>query len=109
MGWIKALAIGVAVILVFSMISVFMHLAYLAIVAIAIGAVVALDAQGTRAAARRAGREDEEGRGRAGPGDVDTASAGGTDEGGTAPAQDVEDELARLKREIEYRARDPRT
>ena len=55
MGWIKALAIGVAVILVFSVISAFMHLFYLAIVAIAIGAVVALVLQGTRAAARRAG------------------------------------------------------
>src|SRR5260370_22879959 len=42
MGWIKALAIGVAVVIVFSMISVILHLAYLAIVAIAIGAIVAL-------------------------------------------------------------------
>src|SRR5260370_41838780 len=42
MGWIKALAIGVAVVIVFSMISVILHLAYLAIVAIAVEAIVSL-------------------------------------------------------------------
>ena len=42
MGWIKALAIGIAVIVVFSMVSVLMHLAYLIIVAVAIGAIVAV-------------------------------------------------------------------
>src|SRR5260370_33869445 len=42
MGWIKALAIGGAVVIGFSMISVILHLAYLAIGALAIGAIGAL-------------------------------------------------------------------
>ena len=42
MGWIKALAIGAAVIVVISMVSVVLHFAYLIILAVAIGAAVAL-------------------------------------------------------------------
>ena len=99
MGWIKALAIGVAVIVVFSMASVILHLAYLAIVAIAIGAVVAVV---LKARARlRAGREQK-----ARKVEADHAQARLTQRQIDSRAeavklrQDVEDELTRLKREI---------
>ena len=100
MGWIKALAIGVAVILVFSMISVLMHVVYLAILAIAIGAVVALV---FKARARlRAGQEAKTRK-------VEAEQAQATlaqhqlevRTKAVQHQQDVEDELARLKREIE--------
>lgn len=99
-GLDQALAIGVAVILVFSVISAFMHLFYLAIVAIAIGAVVALV---LKARARlRAGRAEKTRK-------VEAEQAQATltqhqlevRTKAVQHRQDVEDELARLKREIE--------
>ncbi len=106
MGWIKALAIGVAVIVVFSMISVILHLAYLAIVAIAIGAVVALilKARGRL----RAGREEktrkieaEQTQAALTQRQLDVrAQAVQHQQASARLNKDVEDELARLKREM---------
>ena len=100
MGWIKALAIGAAVIVVISMVSVVLHLAQLIILAVAIGAAVALV---LKARARlRAGQEKRAKK-------VESEQARSTitqrQVDGRAQAvqrqQDVEDELARLRSEIE--------
>lgn len=99
MGWIKALAIGIAVIVVFSLVSVLMHVAHLIIVAVAIGAIVAVV---LKARARlRAGREEKTRRVQA----EQTRSAltqRQLDVRATAvqQQQDVEAELARLRKEI---------
>ncbi len=100
MGWIKALAIGVAVIVVLSMVSVIVHLAYLIILAVAIGAIVAVV---LKARARlRAGREERARK-------IERKQAGTaiTQRQFDVPATpvrqqpDVEAELARLRKEME--------
>ena len=107
MGWIKALAIGLAVLVVLSMFSAILHLLWLAIVAIAIGAIVAVV---LKARARlRAGREEKAKKVRA---DQPQAmveqrqldarpQAVQRRHDAVRAQQDVEDELARLKREME--------
>jgi membrane protein implicated in regulation of membrane protease activity len=106
MGWLKALAIGVAVIVAIGMISAILHLVQLAIVAIAIGAVVAL---ALKARSRlRAGRKEKTPAveaDRAQPelaaGHLDVrAQAASRQQEAARLNQDVEDELARLKREL---------
>ncbi len=107
--WIKALAIGVAVIVVLSVMSAVLHVLRLALLAVVIGAVVvaALKAR-EMLRGRREGREVKSG-GR----QPEASQASATPRQLAAPAQvdarakavqlqdDVDAELARLKREME--------
>jgi hypothetical protein len=107
MGWLKALAIGVAIILVIGAISAVVHLLYLAIIAIAIGAivVVALKARGRL----QAGRSERTKKVEADHTQAELmarqldvrAQAAQRQRDAARLNQDVEDELARLKRELE--------
>ncbi len=100
MGWIKALAIGVAIVLVFSVVSAILHLLYLAILAIAIGAVVAI---ALRARSRwRASREVKSRERQAKVPQAPMALPRPEPHHKAVQLQDdVEAELARLKREME--------
>jgi hypothetical protein len=107
MGWLKALAIGVAVIVVISIVSAVMHLLVLAFWAIAIGAVVAVALKArSQLRGRRAGKtrkvEAEQTQTALDQRQLDVRPQAVQRQRDTARLnQDVEDELARLKRELE--------
>jgi|CZKT01.1.fsa_nt_gi hypothetical protein len=103
MGWIKALAIGVAVFVAIGIFSALLHLFYLIIVAIAVGAVVALV---LKARARlRAGRQEKTKKVESGQAGAALAQRQLESRAQVSQAlqsqQDIEDELARLRSEIE--------
>lgn len=107
MGWIKALAIGVAVIVVIGMFSFLLHLVQLAIIAIAIGAIVAVV---LKARAQLRGRREEKTRkveadqtqAMLAQRQLDVrAQTVKSHQDAVRLQQDVDEELARLKREME--------
>jgi len=107
MGWLKALAIGVAIIVVISMFGAIFHFVQLAIVAIAIGAIVAV---ALKARARlRAGKaqkarkvETDHAQAELAARQLDVRAQAASRQRDVARLNhDVEDELARLKRELE--------
>jgi hypothetical protein len=100
MRWIKILAIGVAVVLVLSVVSALLHLLYLAAIAVAIGAVVVL---ALRAQQRLRGRREVKSSERQIETPQPPAARPQLDATAAAPRlhDDVEAELARLKREME--------
>ncbi len=98
--WVKALAIGVGLLLVCSVISAILHLLYLAVLAIAIGAVVAI---AIRARSRwRASREVKSSERQAKVPQAPMAlPQPDPHERAVSLHDDVEAELARLRREME--------
>jgi hypothetical protein len=100
MGWIKALAIGVAVFVAIGIFSTLWHLFNLIIVAAAIGAVVALVLKAR--SMLRSGRKERTKTVEAGPAQT-TIAQRQLDSRAQAlqSQQDVEAELARLRSEIE--------
>ncbi len=107
MFWIKALAIGVAVIVVFSMFSFVWHLLSVAIWVIAIGLIVAVALKARsqlrgRREAKTKKIETEQAQAALEQRQLDVRSQTvQRQQDAVRLNQDVEDELARLKREME--------
>jgi uncharacterized membrane protein YraQ (UPF0718 family) len=105
MGWIKALAIVVAVFLVFGVISTVWHFVYLAIIAAAIVAAIAgaLKARAKLRAAKEARENRVEAKARARQAKAVPAAPRQADPSADAMRrqQSVEDELVRLRNEMQ--------